>query len=803
MSAIPNTAAALAFLRAFAPTGPWCLTAIAPDRSSIATRTFRPGREAELAAFVAEHNGRRNLYFAVNPVVREVTKKAEKGDVASVDHLHVDLDPRAGEDLGQEQSRIRALLTERLPASVPPPTCVVFSGGGYQAFWRLAEPIAVGGDIGKAEDAERYNIALANLLGGDHCHNVDRIMRLPGTVNLPDAKKARQGREAVTAELVLHEPSRVYGIDKFRAAPAPRVGAKGAAHHDAPSGRGVDGDLAPAPISDLAQLEAWGVPDRVKVVINHGHHPDEPKQGDNSRSAWLYDVVCQLVRAGVPDDVVLGVIMSPDFGISASVLELGHRALGYARRQVERAREEVEAGPPILHADQPMRSAHEFRQRRRPTLRHYNDDWLAYDGAAYAELEQATVKAELYTFLDGALSPGKKDGPPVPFHPTKAKVANVLDALEGLAHVPRDAYAPPCWLEGGGPPPSELLACRNGLLHLPTGALLDPTPLFFTRNALEFDHEPAAPAPARWLSFLHEVWGDGGEVALLQEIIGYLLVPDTAQQKIFLLVGPRRSGKGTIGRVLTRLVGHHNTCAPSLNSLGDPFGLEPLIGRQLALIADMRLDRKSSQAAIAENLLRISGEDMITANRKYKRAWSGRLAVRFMIMTNELPRLQDASGAVASRFVPLVMQNSFLGREDPALFEALVPELPGILTWAIEGWRRLRARGHFDLPEASREAIADIHDLGSPPAAFLRECCELAGDAQTPKEEIWRAWKAWCEERDQRPGDPRHFGAQLIAAGGGRIAATKPSINGRRTPAYGGLMLRPEARVVSADEIPF
>ena len=71
---------------------------------------------------------------------------------------------------------------------------VVFSGGGYQAFWKLETPISINGDLGRAEDAKRYNQQLELLFGGDNCHNVDRIMRLPGTVNVPDERKRTKGR---------------------------------------------------------------------------------------------------------------------------------------------------------------------------------------------------------------------------------------------------------------------------------------------------------------------------------------------------------------------------------------------------------------------------------------------------------------------------------------------------------------------------------------------------------------------------------------------------------------------------------
>ena len=71
-----------------------------------------------------------------------------------------------------------------------------------------------------------------------------------------------------------------------------------------------------------------------------------------------------------------------------------------------------------------------------------------------------------------------------PRKPIKAKVDNVVDALKARAHVERDRYSPPCWLEEEGPPPREIVACQNGLLHLLSGELLAATPRFFTRNAL-------------------------------------------------------------------------------------------------------------------------------------------------------------------------------------------------------------------------------------------------------------------------------------------------------------------------------
>ena len=54
---------------------------------------------------------------------------------------------------------------------------------------------------------------------------------------------------------------------------------------------------------------------------------------------------------------------------------------------------------------------------------------------------------------------------------------------------------------------------------------------------------------------------------------------------------------------------------------------------------------------VVERLLSVSGEDSLTIDRKYREPWTGRLPTRFVVMTNELPRLSDSSGALASRFI--------------------------------------------------------------------------------------------------------------------------------------------------------
>lgn len=327
-----NIQAALDFLEQWRPEGPWVLTAISPDRTRIRTATLSGVEEAR--RWVEEHSGELNCYFHVNPTTGPLRKKAEREDIAALAWLHVDIDPREGEDIEEERERALRLLRDP-PGEIPPPTCIVFSGGGYQGFWRLEDPLPIDGDLERAEDAKLYNLALEMAFGADHCHNVDRIMRLPGTVNIPDKKKLAKGRSRVVAELVEFN-DQSHPLSAFEKA-EPIIEPAESAPASPGRPRRVDTENVQR-LSDVHELDQWGVPDRVKVIVVQGRHPDEVKTGDDSRSAWLFDVVCNLVRAGVPDDVIYAVITDPDFGISESVLAAGSPEK-YALRQIRSAKQ--------------------------------------------------------------------------------------------------------------------------------------------------------------------------------------------------------------------------------------------------------------------------------------------------------------------------------------------------------------------------------------------------------------------------------------------------------------------------------
>jgi putative DNA primase/helicase len=420
-----------------------------------------------------------------------------------------------------------------------------------------------------------------------------------------------------------------------------------------------------------------------------------------------------------------------------------------------------------------------------PHRRYWRGGFFLWHDGRYIEIETSEVQADLVRSINRNY-----------VYLTTGVIGNVLAQVKAQSALP-SRTEPPTWLGSAAVewPSSEVLATRRELIHMPSLVSdktysMPATPRFFSTSALDYEFAIDAPEPKCWLNFLRELWGDDHEsISTLQEICGYLLTLDTRQQKIFMLIGPPRSGKGTIARLLGRLVGPANVAAPTLASLETNFGLAPLLGKSVAIIADARLSARVDQSKVVERMLSISGEDSLTADRKYREPVTGKIPARLVVISNELPRLAESSGALANRMIVLRLTKSFLGREDTDLTEKLLVELPGILLWAIEGWRRLRERGKFVQPQSGRELADEMKDLSSPTGMFLREHCKIGPEFNASVDLVYAAWRDWCMDNGHdHPGTKQTFGRNLRAAVPS-LRDSQPREDGVRYRRYEGLCL--------------
>jgi hypothetical protein len=185
---------ALDFLDDFFGTGKRHLVAIkkCQGKNEIKAHHFDAADRAGQQAFITDNaNANFDLYFSPNPVKGTLHKKASKNDIVEAHHLWVDLDPRENEPLETERAAMLAQLTINLPNGIPAPNRVIDSGRGYWGYWQLATPQPVDGSKSNVngpltEAVECYGRGIEKAFDNhfaDGCRNIDRIARLPGTVN--------------------------------------------------------------------------------------------------------------------------------------------------------------------------------------------------------------------------------------------------------------------------------------------------------------------------------------------------------------------------------------------------------------------------------------------------------------------------------------------------------------------------------------------------------------------------------------------------------------------------------------------
>ena len=440
-------------------------------------------------------------------------------------------------------------------------------------------------------------------------------------------------------------------------------------------------------------------------------------------------------------------------------------------------------------------------------LVYWRGNWWLWDGVAYKMLTrgetQAMMVPEIKKEFDrvNLIEPsdtGKKRG--IATRVTKQLIENVRLNLESILHLPTDLQQPG-WLSPphpSDPKPENCLATQTGIVQFTNVGIqtIPATPRFFTAKSVGYGYDPSKKCP-KWLKFLTSLFPDDSEsIEALQEWFGYFLLPDASQQKLLLVVGPPRAGKGIITNVLRLLVGFRNVATPTLANLGEQFGLQSLLDKTLAIIPDARLSGRADSVAVVERLLSISGTDPQDIQRKHQETLSGvRLPIRFMITTNELPNLKDAAGAIATRIIVIRLTESFLGREDHDLINQLESELPGILNWSFEGWKRLKQNGKFHQPASGRDLLYDLAELSSPVKQFLNDKCILGPVHSVICFELYRAWQSWCEQNGQEyPGNLQVFGRNLKAALPS-VKTDKPNVSGIRKRRYVGVgLLKPGTR---------
>ncbi len=279
---------------------------------------------------------------------------------------------------------------------------------------------------------------------------------------------------------------------------------------------------------------------------------------------------------------------------------------------------------------------------------------------------------------------------------------------------------------------------KNVLLDLESGdvAPCSPdVPRFFVVGGGKYLYDPAAKCP-KFDAFLQDrictpdkaPEEQQRDINRLQEFSGYVLM--FAHYKIpfiMWILGPARSGKGTFCTILRHVYGFDN-CDPGGGSI-DEYAKETVLDSMKSKLAviDSEVDTSRAHQAGTTALKKLTGGDPYKSRRLYRNIEDQPPnTTKIIFASNHIPVFYDMGETLGPRLLYVVFSQSIpQDKQDPAFIAQFTDEIPGILNWAIEGYKRIVKNGlRFSFPPDGYDRGITT-TLSDPMGNFITDCIDV------------------------------------------------------------------------------
>jgi putative DNA primase/helicase len=311
-----------------------------------------------------------------------------------------------------------------------------------------------------------------------------------------------------------------------------------------------------------------------------------------------------------------------------------------------------------------------------------------------------------------------------------------------------------------------LLGVQNGVVDLRTGAFRDARREDYVTRHIGAAYDPRARCP-NWEAFLKKVLPDE-VIAYLQRAVGYVLTGLTVEEVLFVLWGTGANGKSTFRETLFALLGDYAVGADASLLITPKQGggatpdLARLHSRRLVTVNETEQNDRLNEARVKF----ITSHDVITARNLYEAPFDFTPTHKTFLTTNHKPIVRGADEGTWRRIhlLPFVRKIPVEERDVHFREEKLLPELSGVLNWALAGLRAYRCEG-LNPPEAVRAATKEYREDMDLIGQWIEERCERDLHAETPTAHLYSDYKDWAEDEIGFVFSKITFGRELADRG--------------------------------------
>jgi P4 family phage/plasmid primase-like protien len=293
-----------------------------------------------------------------------------------------------------------------------------------------------------------------------------------------------------------------------------------------------------------------------------------------------------------------------------------------------------------------------------------------------------------------------------------------------------------------------LLNCRNGTIDLRTGHLRPHRRGDLLTKHIPLNYDPHATCP-QWQAFLWHVMGgpardeDGNEqvllerheratrlVEFLQRAVGYSLTGVIREHVLFFLYGKGANGKSTFSETLAELLGDYYQKAPQvllmqrdrLNLGGPSPELARLFRARMVMASEVDKQHRLNESQVKD----LTGDDKIVARHLFEPYFEFRPTHKLWLYGNHKPIISGTDEAIWRRpkLIPFTVTIPEAERNPKFREEFLLPELSGILTWAVQGclsWQKDGLQVPQEVEAATKSYRLEMDTI----AQFLAAVCRV------------------------------------------------------------------------------
>jgi len=314
----------------------------------------------------------------------------------------------------------------------------------------------------------------------------------------------------------------------------------------------------------------------------------------------------------------------------------------------------------------------------------------------------------------------------------------------------------------------EWLACKDCMINLKTGEIKPHLPDFMTAiqipvsYRMSFDSQNNQFSCQRIMKFLNEIVSDRRDIDTILDFLALALWREMKYHKLLLLEGNGRNGKGTLCKVITRLFGYENVSSESLDQLlNGRFSSSQLNGKLVNIDADISKEISKKLGM----LKKLTGNDQISAEEKFKASFNFVNHAKLILVTNELPEIKEDTIAIFSRLLIINFSKTFIKNANPNLIDELTTEeeLSGLLQILLKRLPRVFKTGISY--SKSIESLEQYQLRMNHVKYFADTYLEKVSECKIKKEIVYIKFKEYCYKNKITPKPENKFSQDMRKIG--------------------------------------